>query len=97
MSLNELLANRLFAKVNSFYLRNHAIMFKNWLLFECCFAFVVSFVGFIEGEGTFKSCQVILLKDDGVVNPKFKDVSLPPLQGDERIESRTTRFEGGGR
>jgi hypothetical protein len=31
--------------------------FKNWLLFECCFAFVVSFVGFMEVEGTFKGRQ----------------------------------------
>src|SRR4051812_2190962 len=36
------------AKVTSFYLRTHAIMFMNWLRFECCFAFVVSFVGFIR-------------------------------------------------
>jgi hypothetical protein len=39
-------AHRHLAKVNPFYYTNHAIMFEHWLLFECCFAFVVSFVGF---------------------------------------------------
>ena len=50
MSFNELLGHPHLAKVNSFYLRTHAINFKNWLLFECCFAFIVSFVGFMESE-----------------------------------------------
>ena len=62
------------AKVTSFYLRTHAITFMNWLRFECCFAFVVSFVGFMEGEGTLKCCQVNLPEDDYMVNPRIKDV-----------------------
>ena len=81
-------------KVNSFYLRTHAIIFMNWLLFECCFAFVVSFVGYMESEGTLKSYQVNLLEDNYVANPKYKNVSRPPLHRDECIESRTL-FEGG--
>jgi hypothetical protein len=32
------------AKVNSFYLRSHAIVFEHWLLFEGSFTFVVSFI-----------------------------------------------------
>jgi hypothetical protein len=43
-------------KVTSFYTRNHAINCKNWLLFECCFTLLVTFVGLMEGEGTLKSC-----------------------------------------
>ena len=67
----------------------------NWLRFECCFAFVVSFVGFKEGEGTLKCCQVNLPEDDYMVNPRIKKVSRPLLLGDEHVESRTTLFEGG--
>ena len=48
MSLDELPRHRHYAKVISFYLRMYAMNFKNWLLFECCFAFIVSFVGFME-------------------------------------------------
>ena len=83
------------AKVTSFYLRTHAIMFMNWLRFECCFAFVVSFVGYMEGEGTLKCCQVNLPEDDYMVNPRIKKVSRPLLLCDEHVESRTTLFEGG--
>src|SRR3954468_8210842 len=82
-------------KVTSFYLRTHAIIFMNWLRFECCFAFVVSFVGFKEGEGTLKCCQVNLPEDDYMVNPRIKDVLRPLLLRDEHGESRTTLFEGG--
>jgi hypothetical protein len=81
-------------KVTSFYLRTHAIIFINWLRFECCFAFVVSFVGFKEGEGTLKCCQVNLPEDDYMVNPRIK-VSRTLLLCDEHVESRTTLFEGG--
>ena len=83
------------AKVTSFYLRTHAIIFMNWLRFECCFAFIVRFVGFKEGEGTLKCCQVNLPKDDYMVNPRIKDVLRPLLLRDEHGESRTTLFEGG--
>src|SRR4051812_11021429 len=83
-------------KVTSFYLKTHAIIFMNWLCFECCFAFVVSFVGFKEGEGTLKCCQVNLPKDDYMVNPRSKDVLRPLQLRDEHGESRTTLFEGRG-
>src|SRR3954467_434567 len=83
-------------KVISFYLRTHAIIFMNWLRFECCYAFVVSFVGFMEGEGTLKCCQVNLPEDDYMVNPRIKKVSRLLLLFDEHVESRTTLFEGGG-
>src|SRR3954466_6312353 len=82
-------------KVTSLYLRNLAIIFMNWLRFECCFTFVVSFVGFMEGEGTLKCCQVNLPEDDYMVNLRIKKVSRPLLLGDEHVESRTTLFEGG--
>ena len=97
MSFDELLLHRLCAKVTSFYLGTHTMIFEHWLLFECCFAFVVSFIGFIEGEETFKSCQVNLLKNNYMVNPTFKIVRLPPLHDDDELSSRTTLFEGGGR
>ena len=96
MSFNEQLLHQLGAKVNSFYLRTHAIIFEHWLLFECCFAFVVSFIGFLEGEGTFKSCQVHLLMSDDFEKTKFKCCHLPPLHDDAEIASRTTLFEAGG-
>ena len=35
-------AHRHLAKVNSFYFGNHSILLKDWLLFDCCFAFIVS-------------------------------------------------------
>jgi hypothetical protein len=82
------------AKMTSFYLRTHAIIFMNWLLFECCFVFVVSFVGFMESEGTLKCCQLNLPEDDYMVNPRIK-VSRTLLLCDEHVESRTTLFEGG--
>ena len=72
LSFNDL---SLHHKVTSFYLRTHAIIFMNWLLFECCFSFVVSFVGYMESEGTLKSCHIKLLKDDYMVNPRIKKVS----------------------
>src|SRR3954465_13671435 len=84
------------SKVTSFYLRTHAIISMNWLRFECCFSFVVSFVGFMEGEGTLKCCQVNLPEDDYMLNPRIKDVLRPLLLRDEHGESRTTLFEGGG-
>ena len=68
-SFHDLLLHRLCAKVTSFYLQTHTMIFEHWLLFECCFAFVVSFIGFIEGEETFKSCQVHLPKKDDVETP----------------------------
>ena len=95
MSFNEQLLHQLGAKVNSFYLRTHAIIFEHWLLFECCFAFVVSFIGFLEGEAMVKCCQATLLENDVVENPKSGH--LPPLHDDDKLSSRTTLFEAGGR
>jgi hypothetical protein len=80
-------------KVTSFYLRNHAINSKNWLLFECYFALLVTFVGLMEGEGTLKSCQTNLCKDNHMLNSKYKRLHLPPLH---ESTSRTTLFEVGG-
>ena len=96
MSSNKLLGQPPTPKVKSFYLRNHALNFKNWLLFECCFAFIVSFVGFMESEGTLKSCHIISIKNDYMVNTKVKLITLPPLYGDTESSSRTTLSEGGG-
>jgi hypothetical protein len=89
-------AHRHLAKVKPFYFTNHAIIFEHWLLFECCFAFVMSFLGFIEGEGTLKSCQSNLPKNIYMANPKFKNVHLPPLHDEDETSSRMTLFEGGG-
>jgi hypothetical protein len=88
-------AHRNLAKVNPFYLTTHVIFFEHWLLFECCFAFVVSFLGFIEDEGTLKSCQSNIAKNYYKVNPKIKNVHLSPLHDEDALSSRTTLFEGG--
>ena len=95
MSFNELLGHPHLAKVNSFYLRTHAMNFKNWLLFECCFAFIVSFVGFMKSEGTFKSCHTFSIKNDDMLNSKVNLITLPPIHGDTNLSSRTTLSEGG--
>ena len=84
------------AKVTSFYLQNHSMQFNNWLLFECCFAFVVSFVGFMEDEVTLTSCHILDFKNDYMVNPKWKIEHLPPPHDHGAQESRTPLFEGGG-
>ena len=97
MSFNEQLLHRICDKVTSFYLRTHAMIFEHWLLFECCFAFVVSFIGFLEGEGTFKSCQVHLLMSDDAGIRNFKRCHLPPLHDDTGLASRMTLFQGIGR
>ena len=95
MSFNEQPLHRICDKVTSFYLRTHAMIFEHWLLFECCFAFVVSYIGFLEGEGTFKSCQVHLLMSDDAEIPNFKRCHLPPLHDDAELTSRTTLFQVG--
>ena len=92
----ELPRHRHHAKVISFYIRTLAMNFKNWLLFECCFAFIMSFVGFMESEGTLKSCHIISIKNDYMVNTKVKLITLPPLYRDTESSSRTTLSEGGG-
>ena len=69
------------------------MIFEHWLLFECCFVFVVSF---IEGKGTFKSCQVHLLMSDDAEIPNFKRCHLPPLHDDAELASRETLFQVGG-
>jgi hypothetical protein len=69
--------------------------FKNWLLFEFCFAFVVSFLDFMEGEGTLKSCNILDFKIDYKVDDKLKE-HLPPPHVHGAQESRTPLFEGGG-
>ena len=87
-------AHRHLAKVTSFYISAHAITFKNWLLFECCFVFLVSFVGYLKGERTLKKCHIISI--DYMVNHTTRSTHLPPCH-DEEQESRTTLFKGGGR
>ena len=95
-SFNELLGHRCFTKVNSIYLNNHAMIFEHWLLFECCFAFIVSFLGFIEGEVTIKSCHILDFKIDYMANHELKFEHLPPPQEHGAQESRTTLFQAGG-
>ena len=72
------------------------MIFEHWLLFECCFVFVVSFIGFIQGKGTFKNGQVHLLMSDDAEIPNFKCYHLPPLHDDAELASRTTLFQVGG-
>ena len=72
------------------------MIFEHWLLFECCFVFVVSFIGFIEGKGTFKSCQVHLLMSDDAEIPNVKRCHLPPLYDNTELASRMTLFQVGG-
>src|SRR3954470_5139526 len=50
----------------------------------------------MEGEGTLKCCQVNLLEDDYMVNPRINDVLRPLLLRDGHGESRKTLFEVGG-
>ena len=78
-------AHRHFAKVTSFYLGSHAIIFEHWLLFEYFFVSLVLLIGFMRSKGTFKSCQTI-----------GKGVHLLPLHVDDVLSSRTTLFQEGG-
>jgi hypothetical protein len=82
-------------KVTCFYLRNHANMFEHWLIFECYFAFVVNFTGFTEGEGSLMSHQAIPIKDDHMVNTKYKPIYLPHLHDDRELSFWMTLFEVG--
>jgi hypothetical protein len=50
----------------------------------------------MEGEGTLKSCQTNLIKDDHRANTKCKRLHLPPLHDDVESTSRMTLFEAGG-
>ena len=72
------------------------MVFEHWLLFECCFTFVVSFIGFIQDKGKFKDGQVHLLMSDDAGIPNFKCCHLPPLHDDTELASRTTLFQVGG-
>ena len=80
-------ARRHLAKVTSFYIGYHAKILEHWLLFECCFAFLVLLIGFMRRQGTFKGRQAI-----------DKNVHLLPLheEEEEAQESRTTLLQGGG-
>jgi hypothetical protein len=53
------------------------------------------FVGLTEGEGTLKSCQTNLCKDDHMANTKYKCINLPPLHDDVESTSRMNLFVGG--
>jgi hypothetical protein len=50
----------------------------------------------MEGEGTWKSCQTDLHKNDNMATSKYKRLHLPPLHDDVETTSRTTFFEAGG-
>jgi hypothetical protein len=50
----------------------------------------------MEGEGTLKSCQTNLCKDDHMANNKYKRLYLPLLHDDVESMFRTTLFEAGG-
>jgi hypothetical protein len=89
-------AHQQLSKVTSLYSRTHAINSKNWLLFECCGALLVTFVGLMEGEGTLKSCQTDLRKYDHMAHSKYNRLHLPSLHDDVESTSRTMFFEAGG-
>ena len=84
------------AKVTSFYLSSHDMNFKNWLLFERCFVFIVNFLGYIKGERTLKSFHTFCVKNGYMVIATSTPTNLPPSHGDRVLASRTTLFEGGG-
>jgi hypothetical protein len=50
----------------------------------------------MEGDGTLKSCQTNLCKNDHMANSKYKHLHLPLLHGDVESTSRTMFFEAGG-
>jgi hypothetical protein len=54
------------------------------------------FVGFMDGEGTFRSCHIISLTNDYMENPKFKSIYLPSLHDEDELSSRTTLWKWGG-
>jgi hypothetical protein len=62
-------------------------MFEHWLIFECYFAFVVNFIGFTDGEGSLMSHQAIPIKDDHMVNTKYKPIYPPHLHDDGELLS----------
>ena len=96
MRFAEILQYRHFAKVNSIHLNNLGMIFENWLLFECCFAFLVSFLGIMKGEGTIMSCHIFDFKNDYNVDDMLKSEHLPPRREHGAQESRSPLFEGGG-
>jgi hypothetical protein len=71
--------------------RNHAIILKNWVLFECCFAFRCKICRLHRRR--LKCCQTSPLKNDYMVNPKFEHTYLPPVHNDDELKARTTLFE----
>jgi hypothetical protein len=89
-------AHQQLCKVTSFYSRTHAINSKNWLLFECCFTLLVTFVGLMEGERPLKSCQTNLRKYDHMAHSKDNRLHLPSLHDDVESTSRMTFFKAGG-
>jgi hypothetical protein len=50
----------------------------------------------MEGEGTLKSFQTNLCKNNCMANSKYKRLHLPPLHDDVESTSRTPLFEAGG-
>jgi hypothetical protein len=50
----------------------------------------------MEGEGTLKSCQTNLRKDDHMTNSKYTRLHLPPLHDDVESMSRMMFFDAGG-
>jgi hypothetical protein len=50
----------------------------------------------MEGEGTLKSYQTILRKNDHMAHYKYNLLHLPPLHDDVESMLRTTFFEAGG-
>jgi hypothetical protein len=50
----------------------------------------------MNGEGTSKSGQTNLRKNDNMATSKYKRLHLPPLHDDVETTSRTTFFEAGG-
>jgi hypothetical protein len=50
----------------------------------------------MEGEGTLKTCQTNLCKNDHMAHSKYNRLHLPPLHDDVESTSSTTFFEAGG-
>ena len=87
-------AHQKLAKVTSFYISDHAMNFKDWLLFECCVVLLVSLIGYLKANGTMKRGHINYIT---MVTTTSTSTHLPPRLVHEDIRSWTTFFQGGGR
>ena len=85
--------HRNLAKVTSFYISDHAMTFKDWLLVECRVVLLMSLIGYMKAKGTMKRSHTIYIT---MVTTTSTSTHLPPRLVHEDIRSWTTFFQGGG-